>query len=234
MAVINFDASQVAPSVAPEAVPAGWYLCIMTASEMKPTKKNDGAYLETEYTIQSGEYHGRKLFDRMNLQNANQTAVQIAYETLSAICHAVGVIQVADSSQLHGRPLMVRVSLRAAGKGSDGNDYDATNEVKGYKAVDAAAAAAPSYTPAIPPAAPAAPAWQPPGPPAAPAAAPAWQPPAASQPTGAPPPQWQPPAQPAAQPPAQPAAAPWQAPAAQPAAPAAAPAATPPWAVPPK
>lgn len=245
MALLNFDASTVAPSEALEAVPAGWYNAQMTASEMKPTSDGTGAYLQAEFTILSGDYVGRKLFDRINLQNKNPVAVEIGYKTLSSICHAVGVIQVADSQQLHGRPLQAKVSLRAAGPGADGKHYDASNEVKGYKAIDgagASTAAAPTWAPQAapaqqqyaPPAPPAAPAWQPPAQPQYAQQYAPPPPPPAQQPA---PQQWAPPAQQAA--PAAPAVPPWQGqPAAQAPAvgqPVAAPAAPiPPWAQPAK
>lgn len=242
MAQLNFDATNVPPAAAPEAIPTDWYTCQMTGSEMKPTSDNTGAYLQCDYTIMVGPYAGRKITDRINLQNKNPAAVEIGYRTLSAICHAVGVIQVADSQLLHGRPLQVRVALRPAGPGANGQFYDASNEIRGYKAVDGAAiagagapaAGVPAWANQQQPAAAPAPAQQPWAQPAAPA--PAQQPWAAPAPAAAP--QFQPPAQqapqfqpPVQQPAAAPAAAtpPWAAapaPAAQ--APAAAPAAQPP------
>lgn len=169
MAQLNFDSTNVAPAVAPEAIPSGWYKAYMSASEMKPTKSGDGAFLSVEYTLMEGQYAGTKQFDRMNLQNANPAAVEIGYKQLSAVCHAVGVIQVADSSQLHNRPLMIKVALRPAGLGNDGKMYDASNEVKGVKAFDpnAAVQTPPAMTPAaipaaVPAAAPASANWTPP------------------------------------------------------------------------
>ncbi len=180
MAQLNFDSTNVAPAVAPEAIPSGWYKAYMSASEMKPTKDGNGAFLSVEYTIMEGQYAGMKQFDRMNLQNANPVAVEIGYKQLSAVCHAVGVIQVADSSQLHNRPLMIKVALRPAGLGADGKMYDASNEVKGVKAFNPneAVQAAPAMAPAaIPPAAPAAAGWTPPAAAAPAQPAPAWTPP---------------------------------------------------------
>lgn len=214
---LNFDASQVAPSVAPEAKPAGWYVCMMTASELKPTKDNSGSFLECEFTILAPtEYANQKFFDRLNLQNQNPAAVEIAYKTLSAICHATGVIQVQDSAVLHNRPLQLKVNLRPAGPGGDGVFREASNEVKGYKAIDRAVpqqSAAQQWQPPVPPVA-AAPQWQQPQapavqPPAPPAQAPQWQPPAPPAPPPAAP-QWQPPVQqtPPAPPPAAPPAPP--------------------------
>lgn len=241
-AALNFDASQVAPSVAPEAKPAGWYVCMATASEMKPTKDGVGQYLEFEFTILAPqEYAGQKFFDRLNLVNSNPMAVEIAFKTLSAICHATGVIQVQDSAALHNRPLQLKVSLRPAGPGADGVVRDATNEVKGYKAIDGATPpATPQYAP--PPVAPA-PQYAPPAapqyaPPAAqqyapPAATPQYAPPPAAPTAASTPPPWAPPAVPAVAPAAAPQYAPPPAAVAQPAAaPTAAPAATapvPPW-----
>lgn len=206
MALLNFDSTQVAPAEAPEAIPAGWYVVQMSASEMKPTSNGEGAYLNCEYTILApAEYANRRIFDRLNLQNKNVQAVEIAYRQLSAICHATGVIQVADSVQLHGRPLLAKVSLRPAGTGADGKHYDAGNEIKGYKAVEGARAAPQqlAYAPP-PPVASSTPVWTPPPIQAAApavkqastqAAIPPWeqQAPAAGQ-VGAPTPPWAKPA----------------------------------------
>lgn len=147
MAQLNFNAATVDPAQTFDPVPAGWYNCMMVESEMKPTSAGDGSFLSCTFEIVDGEYKGRKLFDRLNLQNKNPVAVEIAYKTLSAICHAVGVIQVADSSQLHNRPLQVKASYKPAGRGNDGKQYDASNEVKGYKAIEGAQAPANGWTP---------------------------------------------------------------------------------------
>lgn len=171
---IDFDASKVEPAKPFEAVPTGWYKCAMTASEGKPASTGAGnGYAECEYTIIEGEYQGRKLFDRLNLWNTNPVAVEIAYKQMSAICHAVGVIQINDTALLHNRPLMVRAVLKPAGPGANGIHYDASNEVKGYKAVDAAGPVAAPVAPPMPAAVAA---------PVAPPAQPAWAPPAAAQP----------------------------------------------------
>lgn len=249
MSQLNFDASQVAPDTGGgDPVPAGWYNVMIDESEMKPTKAEGGMRLSLRFTIMDGQYVNRKVFTGLNLKNANPVAQEIAYKQLSAICHAVGVMQVQDSQQLHGRPLKIKVKVKAAS-----GDYDASNDVSAYKnineQVDGGAVSAgapwaqqphaPAQAPAWAPQAPAAPVAQAPqfAPPTAPAAPPtapaapaqpAWQPPAVQQP-------WAPPAQAPQQfaPPAQQFAPPvQQAPAQQfaPQAPAQAPAgATPPW-----
>ena len=151
MAQLNFDARNVAPAEAPEAIPAGWYNARVTNSEMKPTSDGTGAYLQLEMTILDGDFATRKLFDRINLQNKNPVATEIGYRQLSAVCHATGVIQVQDSQQLHGIPMKVKVSLRPAGPGADGKHYDASNEIKGYKNINDGVGGAQSAAPAMPP-----------------------------------------------------------------------------------
>jgi hypothetical protein len=131
MVQLNFDANQVAPNTGFEPVPEGWYNVAISESEMKPTKDGAGAMLVLKMSIIDGPHTGKPIFTRLNLQNANQQAVDIAYGELSAICHVTGVFQVADSSQLHGIPFQVKVNVR---KGTDdkGNSFE-SNDVKGYK-----------------------------------------------------------------------------------------------------
>lgn len=133
MATINFDSTNIDPAPRFDPIPAGDYPAIVTASQMKQTKTGTGSYLELELQIQDGEFSGRKLFDRLNLDNENRQTVEIAQRQLSQICHAVGVLQVADSEQLHFKPLTAIVALKPA-KG----EYSASNEVKGYKAAQGA------------------------------------------------------------------------------------------------
>lgn len=140
MATLQFNAATVPPSQPFEVIPAAWYMGQLIASEMKPNSKGDGYYLATEMEILGGEYAGRKLFDRLNISNPNPKAVEIAYRTLSAICHAIGVIQVEDSQQLHGKPLMIKVKVTPAETDPvTGKTYEPKNEVTGYKAVEQSA-----------------------------------------------------------------------------------------------
>lgn len=145
MALLNFNAATVAPSEgAMSAIPAGWYNAAIDESEMKPTKDGNGAYLQLRFTIIDGQYANRKVFTRLNLQNANPVAQKIAYEDLSAICHAIGQMQVAESAQLHGIPMKVKVKLRAAS-----GEYEASNEINSYKNINHAVEMATGTAPGI-------------------------------------------------------------------------------------
>jgi len=132
MAQLNFDARQVDPQQSFEPIPAGWYNMMIVESEMKPTSSGQGAYLQLSLKVVDGQYAGRQVFDRLNLQNQNPVAAEIAYKRLSAYCHATGVIQVQDSQQLHGIPLKARVSVRTDSTGQ----YDPSNEIKAVKHIN--------------------------------------------------------------------------------------------------
>src|SRR5262245_42411620 len=93
----GFDANQVEPSSDFEPIPAGKYLAVITGSEMKPTKADTGHFLKLTFQIIDGPYKGRNLWARLNLDNPNAIAVQIAQAELSAICRAVGVLAPHDS-----------------------------------------------------------------------------------------------------------------------------------------
>jgi len=147
MANLNgFDANQVDPTFGFDPIPAGDYLAIITESAFKDTKSGSGKFLEVKFEVIDGPHKGRNLWARLNLDNANETAVKIAKAELSAICRAVGVLQPKDSCDLHNLPLTLTVKCR---KREDNGEI--TNEIKGYRpkgAPPAADAPAPTAEPA--------------------------------------------------------------------------------------
>jgi len=134
----GFDANQVDPNFAFEAIPAGKYLAVITESEMKPTKSGVGQYLQFTFQVIEGEYKSRLVWSRLNLDNPNATTVKIARAELSAICRAVGVPAPKDSVELHNIPLVITVGLK---KRDDNGEMG--NVIKGYAKKDAALARAP-------------------------------------------------------------------------------------------
>lgn len=132
-----FDATQVEPQGEYTPIPAGEYKVQIITSEMVENKAQTGTMLKLELEIMEGEQSGRKLFDRLNLDNPNAQAVEISQRTLSAICHAVGVLSVQDSEELHFKP-MIAVVVVTPPKG----EYGAGNNIKTYKPVGNASAPA--------------------------------------------------------------------------------------------
>jgi hypothetical protein len=135
MDLTGFDANAVDPAESREPVPAGWYKVVIASSEEKPTKAQTGSYLNLQMQIVDGEHAGRSVYDLLNLNNPNQTAVEIAQRTLSSICRATGVMTPRQSDDLHDKPMMVKVSVKPASNG-----YDARNEVKEYAPCEKGAA----------------------------------------------------------------------------------------------
>lgn len=130
----GFDANNVDPAQSREPIPAGWYKAVITESEEKPTKAQTGSYLQMTVEVIDGDHAGRKAFERLNLNNPNATAVEIAQRTLSSICRSVGVMTPRQSADLHDKPFMVKIKVKPAKDG-----YDASNEIAEYAEVGKAA-----------------------------------------------------------------------------------------------
>jgi hypothetical protein len=153
MAFLSFNATQVQPQASFDPIPAGKYICQITESEIKSTKAGTGQQLVLTWEVLEGDFKGRKIWDRLNISNPNKQAEQISQAALSAICHAAGVLQLQDSSQLHNKPMRIRVNV----KKSEG--YEPSNEVKGYEAVAGSATPAFAASPSAAPAAAASAPW---------------------------------------------------------------------------
>lgn len=138
----TFDATQVEPQGEYTPIPAGEYRVQIITSEMQENGAKTGSFLKLELEIMDGDQAGRKIFDRLNLDNPNATAVEIAQRALSAICHAVGVLSVQDSEELHFKPMIAVITVTPP-KG----EYGAGNNIKAYKQ-DGAPAAKSGFTPA--------------------------------------------------------------------------------------
>lgn len=129
MAQINFDASQYAPDGGGfEAIPSGWYSAVISKSELKPTKDGSGSYLQVDFNVIDGPHKDATVIARLNISNPSEKAQKIGCGQLSAICHAVNVMYVQDSSQLHNIPMKIRVKyIEPRG------EYEANNDVIGFK-----------------------------------------------------------------------------------------------------
>jgi hypothetical protein len=130
----GFNASNVDPAVDFEPMPAGKYLAIITDSGMKATKNGSGSFLELTFQVIEGPYKNRLLWSRLNLDNQNKQAVEIARAQLSAICRAVGVMQPKDSIELHNLPLQITVKCK---RREDTDEI--VNEIRSYAKKEAAA-----------------------------------------------------------------------------------------------
>jgi len=141
MASLVFSAASVEIEERPsrQPVPNGNYVALITDSEIKTTKRGDGRYLQLVWEITKGEHKGRMIWDRLNVENPNPTAVKIAQQDLAAICTAMGKGGIDDSDELHYKEITIAVQVSPASNG-----HDASNEIKGYSAPAGAAPVAPA------------------------------------------------------------------------------------------
>lgn len=85
-----FDANTVAPKQGGGAHPVGnKYPFKITDTSIDPTKDNSGGMFVVEFTSEVGS-----IKHRYNLWNQSEAAKRIAYEQLSALCHATGVMKI--------------------------------------------------------------------------------------------------------------------------------------------
>lgn len=131
MADINgFDANSVPDNDDFSPLPPGEYKVVWTNSPWKPNKAGNGEYIEVTMEVIDGPFTGRKLWDRLNLKNTNQDAVRISEGQLKSACLAVGKMTPKSTEELHDIPMIAKVTI---GKPRPG--YEASNDIKGYKAV---------------------------------------------------------------------------------------------------
>jgi hypothetical protein len=114
-----------------EPIPPGEYVMHIVGSSMEPTRDGQGRYLKLDMEIIEGQQAGRRLTERLNLENRNAQAVEIAQRTLRAIVFACQLSACRDSEQLHHRRMLVRVNVK------ERTDKPGTmsNEIGGYKQV---------------------------------------------------------------------------------------------------
>lgn len=169
---LSFNATEVQPASSDfEPIPVGWYQFVIEKSELKPTKAGTGSMVSIMAKVQGPTHANRVVFGNINYQNPNPQAQEIGQRQLSALCHAIGVLNLSNVAQLCGIPFEARVKITAPtynvpNDKDSGVLYEARNEFQGFRAVGGGAAApagassapaAPS-APAKPAAAPAAPA----------------------------------------------------------------------------
>jgi hypothetical protein len=124
----QFNAADVEPQAARGLIEPGWYPAMISKTSTKINKAGTGSYLELEFEILDGPNKNRRVWDRLNLDNPSQTAVEIAKSALSAICHSVGVLTPKTPEELKDRPLEIMVGIQPA-KG----EYGESNVIKGYR-----------------------------------------------------------------------------------------------------
>jgi hypothetical protein len=90
-------------------IPVGTYPAVIEKAEVKISKKG-GQYVPCVYQIIDGPFKNRRVWDNMNVVNANPTAQQMGRERLKLITNLLGVTT-NDTSSLCGKPLTIKLSI---------------------------------------------------------------------------------------------------------------------------
>jgi len=126
-----------------EPLPAGWYTVKVTDANLKSTKAGDGSYIAVRYDVLGPTHQGRVVFGNLNIHNPNPKAEEIGRQQLGDLMRAIGLKSVEDTDQLIGGECSIKLSIREAANG-----YEASNDIKGWKAMDGASMPAPEAAPA--------------------------------------------------------------------------------------
>lgn len=140
----RFNAQTVAPSGAFDPIPGADYNVYLTGGSVE-VKSPGNKRINLEWTVQDGTYKGRKIFDGLNVENANSPEnARISNAQLSGICHAVQVYDFEDISALFNRAHVIKVDVEperyvnsenqaVAADCPGAKKYDARNRFKGAK-----------------------------------------------------------------------------------------------------
>ena len=136
MAELQFNSANVEPQQSFEPVPKAWYDLAIESCELKPTKAGTGSYLSLQLKVQGGEFNNRTVFDMITYSNPNAQAVEIGHRKLSALCRAVGIVELKSTDMLLNRIVAAKVGIKIDKTG----EYDPQNDIKEYKSASAATA----------------------------------------------------------------------------------------------
>jgi hypothetical protein len=135
----TFDPAEI-PDDDYSLIPPGRYLAQVIESKLDDTRNGTGQILTLTFEIMEGEFERRRVWERLNIVNANPDAQRIAQQSLKRLCDASGAGAINDSEELHFKPVVIDVGIRQDKSGQ----YRDQNSIKGYYPAQAAPAAAPA------------------------------------------------------------------------------------------
>jgi hypothetical protein len=121
-----------------ELLPAGEYKAIITESDYINNKKGTGMILKLTYKIIDGPLKERIVFENLSLEHQNEKTRVIAKSSLNAIMVAVGIPKLTDSSQLHNKPMLIKIKAVPAKDG-----YEPSNRITKHSSINAGVASVP-------------------------------------------------------------------------------------------
>ena len=111
-----------------EILPAGEYQATITNAESKETKIGSNVYWRVEFTINDGEFEGKKVFTNFNVVHTNEVAQRIALQNLAKLVRASnGPLKIEEPEQLLGLSMTIITMVK------NDESYGENAEIKSYK-----------------------------------------------------------------------------------------------------
>ena len=134
-----------------EILPAGWYTAAIAGAEIKQTKSGTGRYIAVRYDITGPTHQGRVVFSNLNIENANPKAEEIGRQQLRALMESVGIAKLADTDQLIGSNVKVKLKIERDEQYGDKNQVAAFSKQEGAAPASAKSPAPAAKASAAPP-----------------------------------------------------------------------------------
>jgi hypothetical protein len=115
-----------APTTNYDAIPAGLYEATIANAEIKDSKSG-GKYFNVRYDITGPSHAGRVVFDMITISNANPKAEEVGRQQLGELIRAIGLDKLADTDQLIGGSLIIKLDVKQSEK------YGEENRVRGFR-----------------------------------------------------------------------------------------------------
>lgn len=108
-------------------LPPDTYIGMVVDSKEKTTGAG-GKMIVLEIDVQEGQYAGRKIFENLNIVNANPKAEKIAFEALGELSHAIKLTgKLTNTEQLHNKRFQMTLKVNPP------REYEAVDPETGAK-----------------------------------------------------------------------------------------------------
>jgi hypothetical protein len=97
-------------------------------SELQPVGPLGDQDLELTFEVIAGPSKGRRILQRIPLLCRDERLRIRGRVALSTLCRALGVPHASDSAQLHGRPVVLRLTRKRGSENEPHADYSACSE----------------------------------------------------------------------------------------------------------
>jgi hypothetical protein len=126
---LDLSTAEVAQDFQP--IPAGTYNVVPVEFTLTDTKDGTGKYIKARFDISDGPHANRVLFENINIQNRNETAVSIGKKTIASLLGAVGINTNQPTTMgLIRSTIGKRVAAKVAVEQDKSGQYAAQNRIK--------------------------------------------------------------------------------------------------------